>query len=220
MRDQANELRAAVHEARARLHSRELLRAEHARGLGRDGRMEAHEVALGEEGLERDAQRAGQGCPLGRDVRIGDEHARSEAPEAVADFSSDRAEPDQPHGLLPELPAAKLRECLPHFPHVARRDVRTAQEFRCIRELSRQHQQECKRQVGYGVGVAAGGTQHRNTECRACVDVDVHRVPAAGRESTPLISPMVRQDQGRSPVFQELRARIRAKCRNYVACGV
>jgi hypothetical protein len=168
-----------VDQERAGLHPGELRGTDqHACRVGHGG-VQAHDVALAQQRLERHEEGSGPRGLLGVHEGVGHQDSRAEGLQPGGDLASDGAEPDEPHGLAPQLAALKGGEGLSQLRHVAGRHVGPVQELGGRSELAHQHQREGECQVRDGIGVAPRRVEHRNAEGGARFEIDVHRVAAA-----------------------------------------
>ena len=83
----------------------ELVRPEHVARVVGHRRVQAHEVARGEEGVERHGLRPGALDVGRREVGVVHEDLRPEADEPASDRAPDGAEADEADHLPPELAA-------------------------------------------------------------------------------------------------------------------
>jgi hypothetical protein len=123
--------------------------------------MEAHDVGLPEERLDRDVPGAGRGGPPGVRAVGGGQQADPERPEQLRHPAADGAQPDQPHRAaleLDEQPAGPLAR--PGVP-VHRGDA------------AGDGQHEGDRVLRHGVGVHARRVRHGDAAGAAGGEIDV-----------------------------------------------
>ena len=98
-----------VDEHQALLGRGELVGADQAHRLGGLGQVDAHEVGLGEQGVEVDEADAHLRGAAGLHVGVVRDDLHPEGAEPLRDEHADAAEADDPDGLLVELDAGVLR---------------------------------------------------------------------------------------------------------------
>ena len=98
-----------VDEDQARLRAGQLVGADQPDRLRRLGQVDAHEVGLGEQGVEVDEADAHLRGAAGLHVGVVGDDLHAEGAEALGDQDADAAEADDADGLLVELDAGVLR---------------------------------------------------------------------------------------------------------------
>ena len=146
-----------------RLHERELVGADHARGLGRLRHVDRDEVAGLQklvEAQQRDAELLGA---CAGDVGVVGDHGHPEGLQALRDESADAAEADDADSLLVELDAGVLG-ALPE----------TLGETRvCDRDVPGEAQDVPDRELGRGDDVGGGRVHDHHAGGGCGLDVDV-----------------------------------------------
>ncbi|MEZ5250893.1 MAG: hypothetical protein R2713_17280, partial [Ilumatobacteraceae bacterium] len=158
-----------VHQERFRTHRRQLGLADQVPGLGCERTVQRHDVARGEQLVERHVGRT----ELGRDrridapaIRVGDRHAERLRP--AGEGGADLAHADHPQ-------PASLQAGAEHHGHAPSPRLTRPDEPLALTEAPRDHQDQRHRQIGGGVGEHAGGVGggHRSLPARGEVDVVV-----------------------------------------------
>src|SRR5271157_254446 len=135
----------SVHEESTALHPREFAGTEQTAAVVTDGGVEAHEIARGQQIVQRNCFRSCSDHLIGRQVGVIHQYPCPERAKALCDLTAHGAKSHEPHGLSPELPPAEGLKGLAHAAKIARLDFRIPQEpFRCP-EFPREHQEERER---------------------------------------------------------------------------